>query len=110
MKKDFSIIRGSTLSFNFVSDEPITKAYFSAKKTTDKNDTDYVFQKTMDNGISFVEQTEEGYVYVVRVAPEDTNDLDKGSYYYDLQLDIIDDSFTPLIGKLKIENDVTREL
>ena len=109
MKKDIVIIRGNTFSFNFIIDEQIQNAYFTAKRTTNKDDTDYIFQKTLDNGISLVDNTEEGYVYAVRVAPEDTNNIDKGTYYYDLQIDINGDVFTPLIGKYKITDDVTRE-
>lgn len=110
MNKDISTIRGNTYSFNFIVDEEIDNAYFTAKRTTNKDDTDYLFQKTLNNGISLVDTTEEGYVYAVRVAPEDTNDIEKGKYYYDLQIDINGDVFTPLIGKFKITDDVTREV
>lgn len=110
MNKDISTIRGTTYSFNFIVDEEIDKAYFSCKRTMDKDDTDYLFQKTLNNGISLVDHTEEGYVYVVRVAPEDTNELDAGKYFYDLKIKINGDVIPPLIGKFKIINDVTREV
>ena len=109
MKKSISIIRGDTYSFNFIINETLDNAYFTCKKTMDINDTDYIFQKTLGNGISLVDTTEDGNVYVVRVAPDDTNEVNKGNYYYDLQLDINGDTFTPLIGKFKITDDVTRE-
>lgn len=110
MKKNISTIRGNTISFNFITDEEIDNAYFTAKRTTDKDDTDYFFQKTLNDGISLVDTTEEGYVYAVRVAPIDTNNIDGGEYFYDLQIGINGDVFTPLIGQLKIIDDVTREV
>lgn len=104
MKKNISIIRGDTYSFNFIIEELLDNAYFSCKKTT------YLFQKSLGDGISLVEETEEGKVYVVRVAPEDTHDIAKGNYYYDLQLEKNGDVFTPLIGRFKITDDITREV
>ena len=110
MNKDLTSIRGNTIAFNFITTEAIQGAWFSAKRTTDMKDVDYLFQRELDNGISLIEQTEEGYLYGVRVPPEDTNDIDKGTYYYDLQIKINNDIYTPLIGKLKITDDVTREV
>lgn len=109
MKKDIELIRGDTLSFNFILNETLNNAYFTCKRTTKKDDTDYLFQKSLGNGISLVEESEEGKVYAVRIAPEDTHDIDKGKYFYDLQIEINQDVFTPLIGKFKIMDDVTRE-
>ena len=110
MKKNISIIRGDTYSFNFIVEELLDDAYFSCKKTTNKDDVNYLFQKSLGDGISLVEETEEGKVYVVRVAPEDTHDITKGNYYYDLQLEKNGDVFTPLIGRFKITDVITREV
>ena len=46
--------------------------------------------------------------YIVRIAPEDTKNLETGMYYYDLQIELNGDVFTVLNGALKIESDVTR--
>ena len=44
---------------------------FSVKKST--TTVEYIFQKTVENGVIYIE-------------PEDTNDLQYGSYKYDVQL------------------------
>ena len=45
--------------------------------------------------------------YVVRIAPEDTKDVETGHYFYDMQIEINGDVFTILIGALKIRNGIT---
>ena len=110
MKKDISIIRGDTFAFNFIINDVLGGAYLSAKTTTDKTDTKYVFQKTLNDGIELIGQEAGQYTYAVRIAPEDTNNLDTGKYYYDLQLEINDDVYTPLMGKINITYDITREV
>ena len=109
-KKNLEMVRGDTLSFGIeISDEeghlvtPDTIA-FSCKKTP--YDTEYLFQKTLDDGIS-ESQTKEN-TYVVRVAPEDTEDAELGLYSYDLEIGLNGDIFTILIGTLKIISDITR--
>lgn len=110
MKKNLSVIRGNTFAFNFIVDEEVEEAYFSGKIDLNKDNTDYLFQKTLENGIELVEHTKEGYMYIVKVAPEDTNNLDEGTYFYDLQIKINGDIYTPLIGEYRIKDDVTREV
>ena len=110
MRKNLTVIRGDTFSFNFIVGKEIQGAYFSAKETLDKDDTDYIFQKTLEDGIEFIEHNKEGYVYMVKVAPEDTNEIDEGTYFYDLQIELDGDTYTPLIGEYTIRNDVTREV
>ena len=67
-----------------------------------------LFHKELEKGINFSKQ--DGYIlyYVVRVAPEDTKNLETGMYYYDLSIELNGDVFTILNGSLKIESDVTR--
>jgi hypothetical protein len=45
----------------------------------------------------------------VRVAPEDTEDIDPGTYAIDLQIGVNGDVATPILGTLKVLEDVTRE-
>ena len=111
MKTTFEIIRGDTLSFAFEVEfdeapQKLEKADFTCKANFD--DDDVIFHKELDNGINFSKQDGTKLYYVVRIAPEDTKNLETGMYYYDLQIELNGDVFTVLNGALKIESDVTR--
>lgn len=105
--KYITMIRGDTLSFgieiydNHARPLDIETAYFTCKQnyTDDAN----VFQKSMDNGITKLETG----LYVVRVAPEDTANIEAGKYFYDFQIGANSDVFTIMKGVLEIENDIT---
>lgn len=102
------MVRGDTLRFNIEIeglDTDLTGAYFSCKKN--KDDTTYIFQKSLSDGITKAEETETSKTYEIVVAPEDTEDVEDGNYFYDLQIQVGDDIFTPLLAILKIEKDVT---
>lgn len=109
-KNNLEMVRGDTLSFGIeIIDDSghLVEAdtiYFSCKKTP--YDEEYLFQKTLNDGIS-VSQTKPN-TYVVRVAPEDTENADLGLYSYDLELGLNGDIFTILVGTLKIISDITR--
>ena len=45
--------------------------------------------------------------YVVRIAPEDTKDIEAGHYFYDMQIEINGDAFTILTGALKVRHGIT---
>lgn len=98
------MVRGDTLAFSFEVEgiNTLDTAYFSCKANAD--DENYVFQKSLTDGISLVETGK----YRVRVAPEDTSNIEVGSYYYDLEIGANSDIFTILKGVLKVEQDVTR--
>lgn len=104
--KNFNLcmVRGDTLAFSFEIEgiNSLDTAYFSCKANAD--DEEYVFQKSLSDGISNVESSK----YRVRVAPEDTSDIEVGSYYYDLEIGANSDIYTILKGTLKVEQDVTR--
>ena len=89
MKTNFEMIRGDTLSFAF------------------EIEFDEVPQK-LEKGINFSKQVGTKLYYIVRIAPEDTKNLETGMYYYDLSIELNGDVFTILNGALKIESDVTR--
>ena len=95
-------VRGDTLMLD-VTCTGITVAsmYFSCKRTY--KDTEYVFQKSLEDGITL----QSGSTYRVRIAPEDTAALPAGKYVYDFQLGVGDDIYTPFGGTLKITEDVT---
>lgn len=104
--QNITMVRGDTLAFNVVPLDSdgnvvsVSSAYFSCKKN--RAMSSYEFQKSLGDGI-----IQDAGGLMVRVAPEDTADIDAGRYYYDLQLGVDDDIYTVLIGSLSIEQDVT---
>lgn len=110
MNNNLFMVRGDTFRFNLEIEgleTDLTDAYFSCKKN--KDDTEYLFQKSLGDGITKTEETETSKTYEIVVAPEDTEDAEDGNYFYDLQIQVGEDVFTPLLAILKIEKDVTRE-
>ena len=108
MNKNIKMVRGDTFSFGIEyafddeSSQDLETCYFSCKKNP--NDEEYIFQKSLSDGISKVSNGK----YRVRVAPEDTDDVEVGNYLYDLEFGLNGDIFTIIKGILTIENDVTR--
>lgn len=103
---NLAMVKGDTYAFAVEIeglDQDLETAYFSCKQ--DPNDSEYVFQKELGTGISKVETGK----YRVRVAPNDTKNVEIGTYYYDLQIGVNSDIFTIMRGKLKIEYEVTEE-
>lgn len=104
--QNITMIKGDTLQFNVqVFDEngdPMTldSAFMTCKERP--NSTDKVFQKSLGDGIV---QTDG--MLLVRVAPEDTSEVEAGQYFYDFQIGIGQDRFTIMIGVLSLEQDVT---
>lgn len=105
--ENLTMVKGDTKSFGFeLSDGQeasitLDTAYFSCKKNYE--DADYVFQKSLNNGITAAENNQ----FIVRVAPEDTQLLDPGQYYYDLQIGVNSDIYTIIRGILEIVPEVT---
>lgn len=98
------MVRGDTLSFGvefYGLSQDLDSAFFTCK--SNRTDAANVFQKYLGNGISKIDYGQ----YVVRVAPEDTKDIDAGKYYYDLEISVNNDVFTIMKGVLEIEQDVT---
>ena len=91
MRTNLEMIRGDTLSFAFEVEfdeapQKLEKADFTCKANFDDNDA--LFHKELEKGINFSKQDGNKLYYVVRVAPEDTKDLEAGMYYYDLSIDL----------------------
>ncbi len=102
-------VRGDTVQFAFEIEnftDELASAFFSVKK--ELTDSNYAFQKSLNDGISLVETGK----WKVRIAPEDTENLPTGTYYYDLQIGVANgdkvDIYTILKGKFDIAFDVTR--
>ena len=111
MRNNLEMIKGDTLSFAFEVEfdeapQKLEKADFTCKANFD--DDDVVFHKELEKGINFSKQERNKLFYIVRIAPEDTENLEAGMYYYDLSIELNGDVFTILNGSLKIESDVTR--
>ena len=111
MRTNLEMIKGDTLSFAFEVEfdeapQKLEKADFTCKAYFDDNDA--LFHKELEKGINFSKQDGTKLYYIVRVAPEDTENLEAGMYYYDLSIELNGDVFTILNGALKIESDVTR--
>lgn len=109
MKNEYlTMIKGDTLSFNMEIQNlsaPLASAYFSCRKDFD---SEYSFQKSLGDGISQLSLSNGVGLYIVRVAPEDTADLEAGQYRYDLEIGIGSDIYTVLNGILEIQEDVTK--
>ncbi len=104
--ENITMIRGDTLAFNVeVLDEDgnaviVDSADMTCKKRVTGEEN--VFHKALGAGIV---QTDG--LLCVRVAPEDTKEIDAGRYFYDLCIGVDNDMFTILKGVLSIEQDVT---
>lgn len=78
--KRFNVIRKTKSNNETIMEKP-NYMFFTVKRNNYTND--YVIQKTLDDGITFDEQT--GY-YTIEVNAVDTNDLDYGEYKYDIEV------------------------
>lgn len=78
-------------------------AHFSVKKKF--TDSEYAFQKSLGDGIVY----QGDGVFYVEVFNSDTENLSASTYKYDFEFDMGDGKvYTPIVGDLIIENDVTR--
>ena len=101
--RDFSMIRGDTVQFTLTiknTDEIPAEIWFSVRKGSD---APYTFQKSLDDGI-----TTDNEDYLIRIAPEDTQELTPGRYLYDVELKFGADVYTVLMGRIELIEDVTR--
>lgn len=103
MEKNISMIRGNTVAFGmeFLDlDQDLDSAYFTVKPSYDG---EIVFQKSLGDGIEKVETGK----YRLRIAPEDTEEVTPGMYYYDLVIGVNSDVYTIITGILDIAYEVT---
>lgn len=104
VKKNLVTVMGDTLAFSFEVGgvDHLDTVFFSCKINPDYQD--YLFQKSLNDGI-----TDRGNgQYSVRVAPSETKNFEVGSYYYDLEIGVNNDIYTLMIGRLKVEQDITK--
>lgn len=111
IKRDIWNARGDTFAFSvkLPLDAEVESMFFSVKKHA--MNSSYILQKSLGNGIvDDTDENDETKWFTVTVAPEDTNDLELGDYYYDLQVKIDGDVLTPIEGLFKVTTDITREV
>lgn len=105
---NIDMIRGDTVNIQFEIESDTVldlssndfQITFSLKQAA--TDTEYVFQKHK----TAVTQISENN-FVLRIAPDDTEELIPGYYFYDLQLGIGDDIYTIALGMFQIIRDIT---
>lgn len=108
--RDISMVKGDTLTFGFqvagLGGQRPDEIHFACKQ--DLEDDVFVFDRTLDNGVSFrsYDSGTDTLTYGVRVPPEATEDIQEGLYYYDLQLELNGDVLTIMKGRLSIEWDI----
>lgn len=101
------MVKGDSLSFGLEFEglgQNLDSADFTVKK--DDSDATVLIHKDLSDGISKTED----YKYIVRLAPEDTADLDAGYYHFDMQVGVNTDIFTIMLGILVLEQGVTEEV
>lgn len=111
-KNNIIHVKGDTFSSGLIVEglgQDLESAYFTCRDSLNDN-SEILFEKSLNNGISLVEYDEENYIrkYAIRVDPNDTKDLQSGTYYYDLEIGVNSDIFTIMKGKFIIEQDSSR--
>lgn len=101
---NIQIVRGDSFSFTFEIEDlsvELTSAHFTVKEN--ENDETPIFQKALGSGIFKITDSK----YLVKVAPNDTKNIDCKSYYYDLETTIGESVYTIIKGYFKIVEDIT---
>lgn len=109
-KNDIRHVRGDTYSCSFILEDlgqDIDEANFVCKDSLNDNGN-VLFSKTLNNGITKIDEDSllDIKKYNVRVAPADTENLQSGTYFYDLEIKVNGDTLTIMKGKFIIEQDV----
>lgn len=110
-KVDLSLYKGQTYQRIFTVsglDVDITQVFFTVKGSVD--DKNFAFQKRIGDGITLMDYVDGVYTYVLEIMPDDTENLSKSEYGYDITIKSNDIKFPPIImGKLLIEPVYTRK-
>ena len=118
IQRSISMVRGDTLSFGFqvigLEGQEPDAIYFTCKEHIE--DSEPVFQRSWikDGQYELIDGIEkrsydaetDTLTYGVRVAPEHTQNVELGKYFYDLELNINGDVLTLMKGSLSIEWEV----
>lgn len=104
---NLEMTRGDTFGFGVSIIDlgtELDSAYFTVKNNYD--DDTIIFEKTLDDGIVLDHVENNDYYYKVRIAPEDTENLEPRKYFYDFEISVNGDRYTLLKGVLDVEYDV----
>jgi len=101
---NIEMTKGDTLAFGIeileLGSAP-DSIFFTVKKNFD--DDTILIQKTLQRGITPAGENK----YRIRVAPSETEELEIGKYYYDIEITKNGDTYTVAKGILTIEYEVT---
>ena len=111
-KNDIRHIRGDTFSHPIIVEglgQDLDSVYFTCRNGTN-DDSEILFEKSLNNGITYLyyDAETDTRTYVVRLVPNDTKDIQEGTYFYDEQVSINGDVFTIMRGRFIIQQDISR--
>lgn len=112
-KNNIRHVKGDTFSSALTVEglgQDLNSVYFTCRDTLN-DDSTVLFEKSLGNGITLVEYDSENDIrkYAVRVAPADSKNIQAGSYFYDLQVNVNGDIFTIMKGKFILEPESSRK-
>lgn len=112
-KNNIRTIKGDTFTNAIVIEglgQVPESIYFTCRDSLN-DDSNILFEKSLNNGITQVsyDEAKDIRTYIVRLAPNDTRNLQAGTYYYDEQIAVNGDVITIMKGRLILEQDVTRK-
>lgn len=113
-KNNIRNVKGDAFSSAIVVEnleQDITNIYFTCRDSLNDN-SNILFEKSLNNGITYMYYDEETdtRTYIVRLAPEDTKDLQAGTYYYDEKVEVNGDVITIMKGRFIIEQAISRKV
>ncbi len=102
---DREMVRGDTEAFTVsipdIEPEALTGLTLTLRKAAGSDPI--AAQVSLGDGVTY----EGDNVWMVRIAPEKTENLEAGRYRYDLELRFGEDVYTALIGRMRLVQDVT---
>lgn len=122
-EKNITFTKGDTYKFTIPLENQLNSCYLTCRDGKTIKD-ELLFQLALNDGIEEEIITEEvetttleneneqtitttTYKYNFKIAPEKTQELEDGTYYYDIQIGIDNDIYTIQKGKLKLTWEVT---
>ena len=102
---DREMVRGDTEAFTVsipdIEPEALTGLTLTLRRSAGSDPI--AAQVSLGDGVTY----EGDNVWMVRIAPEKTENLEAGRYRYDLELRFGEDVYTALIGRMRLVQDVT---
>ena len=106
-------IKGDVFSHPIIVEgleQDLEGVYFTCRNGLN-DDSVVLFQKSLNNGITYMYYDEETdtRTYVVRIAPNDTKNLQSGTYFYDEKIFVNGDVITIMKGRFILEQTATKD-